>query len=367
MTPSLLLKKRLCLALSASSLVVLAACGGGGGGSDAGTAADQAAAQAAATAAAARAAADAAANAAAQAAIVAAAPPSSYAAGSEERAAFNLLNFERGRCGFGQLTQNLQLDAAAKSHADYQIINNVLSHVQNRTTNPAGFTGVNPLDRVLAQGYTSVGGVTDEIVGLFGTDAKAGTGASGVRGLLSAPYHLRGLVAGYRDVGLSVRSSTDLGTRAPTVILQLNAAYKAAAGPQLQGSGEVNTYPCEGTTGVNRQLANESPNPIPGRDLAVNPLGGVVYVGLREGNVLRITNVAMTQVSTGRSIALRAPVTAANDPYSPCLEGCFKPHQAYVAADAPLQANSAFQVVLNGTNNGTPFSRSFVFSTGAGG
>ena len=362
MTPSLLLKKRLLLALSASSLVVLAACGGGGG-SDAGMAADPAAAQAAANAAAAQTAADAA----AQAAIDAAAPPSSYATGSEERAAFNLLNFERSRCGFGQLAQNLQLDAAARSHADYQIINNVLSHVQNRTTNPAGFTGTNPLDRVLAQGYTGVGEVTDEIVGLFGTDAKAATGASGVRSLLSAPYHLRGLVSGYRDVGLSVRSSTDLGTRAPTVILQLNAAYKAAAGPQLPGSGEVNTYPCEGTTGVNRQLANESPNPIPGRDLAVDPLGGVVYVGLREGNVLRINNAAMTQVSTGRRIALRAPITSANDPYSPCLEGCFKPHQAYVAADAPLQANSAFQVIINGTNNGTPFSRSFVFSTGAGG
>ena len=363
MKTSLPLKKGLLLAISASALVWLTACGGGGGGSDPGTAAAQPGAQAAAEAAAASAAADAA----AQAAIVAAAPPSNYAAGSEELAAFNLLNFERGRCGFGQLTQNAQLDAAARSHADYQILNDVLTHVENRNTNPTGFTGTFPLDRVLAKGYTNVGGVTDEIVGLFGTSAKTGTGVSGVRSLLSAPYHLRGLVGGYRDVGFSSRSSTDLGSDPATVILQLNAAYKSAAGPQLPGSGEVNTYPCEGTTGVNRQLANESPNPIPGRDLAVNPLGAVVYVGLREGNVLRINNVAMTQVSTGRRIQLRAPVTAANDPYAPCLEGCFKAHQAYVAADAPLQADSAFQVIINGTNNGSAFSRSFVFSTGAGG
>ena len=357
MKSSLHLKKSLLLAFSAATLAVLTACGGGGGGGDdASSAASQAAADAATAAAAA-----------AQAAIVAAAPPSNYAGGSEELAAFNLLNFERGRCGFGQLTQNALLDAAAKSHANYQILNNVLTHVENRDTNPTGFTGTNPIDRVLAKGYNGVGGVTDEIVGLFGTNAKAGTGASGVRALLSAPYHLRGLVGGYRDVGFAVRSSTDLGTSAPTVMLQINAAYKAAAGPQLPGSGEVNTYPCEGTSGVNRQLANESPNPIPGRDLAVNPLGAVVYVGLREGNILRINNVAMTQVSNGRSIALRAPITAANDPYSPCLEGCFKSHQAYVAADAPLQANSAFQVVINGSNNGTAFSRSFIFTTGSGG
>ena len=368
MNTSLHLKQRLLLAMSAGALVLLAACGGGGGGGDSGTSAAQAAAaQVAADAAAATTAAAAASAAAAAAAIVAAAPPSSYAAGSEELAAFNLLNFERGRCGFGQLTQNTPLDAAAKAHADYQVLNNVLTHVENRTTTPRGFTGINPIDRVLAQGYTGVGGVTDEIVGLYGTTTKTGAGASGVRGLLSAPYHLRGLVGGYRDVGLSVRSSTDLGTNTPTVILQLNAAYKAATGPQLPGSGDVNTYPCEGTTGVNRQLANESPNPIPGRDLAVNPLGAVVYVGLREGNVLRINNVAMTQVSNGRSITLRAPITSANDPYSPCLEGCFKPHQAYVAADAPLQANSAFQVIINGTNNGAAFSRSFTFNTGSGG
>jgi hypothetical protein len=292
---------------------------------------------------------------------------SSYAAGSEELGAYNLLNFERQRCGFGTLVQSVQLDAAAKGHADYQIINNVLTHEQDKARYPDGFTGTLPSDRVLAAGYTAAGGVTDEIVGYFGTSQKTGLGAEGIRGLLSAPYHLRGLVGGYRDVGVSVRSNMDVGISSPMVYLQLNAAYKASAGLQLVAADSVNTYPCEGSVGVNRQLSNETPNPVPGRDLAVNPLGAVVYVGVREGSQLVITNSSMLEVPTGRLVALRAPVTAANDPYAPCLEGCFKAHQAYIAADAPVLANTSYQMAVTGTNNGTPFSRTFTFVTGTGG
>ena len=341
-------------------LFLLTACGGGGGGGS--TTVADAAAIAASTAPA------------VPAAPAAASPPvpalvaSSYAAGSEERDAFNLLNFERSQCGFGTLTQSLQLDAAARAHADYQILNSVVSHTE--TVARPGFTGVFPSDRVVAQGYTGFGGVTDEIVALVGTASKTALGASGIRGLLSAPYHLRGLVSGYRDVGVSIRSSADLGTSTPTVVLQINAAYKSSAGPQLLGSTDINTYPCEGTTGVNRQLTNESPNPVIGRDLATNPLGTVVYVSVREGNTLSLSTSSppsMTQVSNGQAVTLRPPVTATSDPYAPCLDGCFKRHQAYIAADAPLLANTEYRVQMSGTNSGVPFTRSFVFSTGSGG
>ena len=192
-------------------------------------------------------------------------------------------------------------------------------------------------------------------------------GASGIRGLLNAPYHLRGLMGGYRDLGVSIRSSADLGTSIAAVILQVNAAYKTSAGPQLLGSTDIKTYPCEGTTGVNFQLTNESPNPIIGRYLSVQPLGAVVYVSVLEGNTLGFSissPPSMTQVSTGQAVTLRAPVTAATDPYAPCLEGCFKRHQAYIAADAPLQKNTEYRVQMSGTNNSIPFTRSFVFWTG---
>jgi uncharacterized protein YkwD len=292
---------------------------------------------------------------------------SSYAAGSEELAAFNLLNFERDRCGFGVLAQNAQLDAAARGHADYQSLNDLFTHVQDPVAYPSGFTGEVPSDRVAAAGYPGTGVVADEIVRFVGATRKDGLGTRGLRDLLSAPYHLRGLMGGYRDVGVSVRSSADVGSSARLVYLQINAAYKAGAGPQPLAAGEVSTYPCEGTTGVNRQLRNESPNPVPGRNLAVNPLGAVVYVAVRAGNTLRIRSAAMTDVQTGRAVTLRPPVTAENDPIGGCQEGCFEPHQGYLAADAPLLANAPYQVVLNGSSNGVAFSRVFTFVTGSGG
>ena len=333
-------KTSVLLSLAAvAALLVLAGCGGGGGGG--------AAAPATRT---------------ADATTVS---PVAHAAGSEELAAFQLLNAERERCGFGGLTQNAQLDAAARAHANYQIINSVVSHLEDASK--PGFTGVTAADRIAAAGYTDAGALSDEIAGFLGTSQKAGLGAAALRNLLNAPYHLQGLMSGFRDVGISVRSSADTGVGAAAVILQINAAYKRLAGPQLFAAPEVHTYPCEGSSGVNFKLSNEDPNPVPGRDLSTTPLGSSVYIAVRDGNVLNITSASLIQLSTGQPVTLRTPITAANDPYAPCAAGCFKSHQAYVVADAPLQANMSYQLTLNGTNNGTAFSRTFSFATGTGG
>jgi uncharacterized protein YkwD len=286
---------------------------------------------------------------------------------SEEYAAFTLLNAERTRCGYAAFAQNLQLDAAAKAHADYQIINGLIDHLEDQLNFPRGFTGRFPIDRIETQGYFGAGAVTDEIVGWFGSANKFGTGSDGIRSLLSAPYHLRGLMDGYRDIGVAIRSSTDLAMSSASVYLQINAAYKSIAGPQRIANDAINTYPCQGSTGVYRQLRNETPNPVPGRDLFTQPLGAVVYVSVRQGNTLLISSSQMVQTDTNQSVQLRAPVTSANDPYRGCSSGCFMSHEAYFAADAPMLANTNYSVVINGSNNGQPFSRSFSFTTGTGG
>lgn len=287
------------------------------------------------------------------------APASSYAQGSEELAAFNFLNAERSRCGFGDLAQNTRLDAAAKAHADYQLVNNVFSHFEDQASFPSGFTGTTMVERYAFQQYTGIGGAIDEIAGVTGSADKAGFGVQGIRNLLNAPYHLQGLMSGMREAGLSVRSSSDTGTSTPRVILQWNGAYTLAAGAQALGASDVQTYPCDGSTGVNRQLTNESPEPVPGRNLASNPLGTSVYIATRRGNTLAVTSVAMTNARTGAAVTLRGVVSAANDP-----QRDYEGNEAYAVADAPLQANTAYQVTLSGTNNGAAFARSFTFTTG---
>ena len=299
------------------------------------------------------------------------APPAAVASthptGSEERAVFDLLNAERARCGFGTLAQNAALDIAARGHADYQSRHNLFTHEQDPVAYPLGFTGERPVDRVLAAGYSSPGAVADEIVRFSGSADKAGLGTRGLRNLLNAPYHLRGLMDGYREVGIAVRSSADAGSSGRLVYLQINPAFQATAGARLLAGSEVATYPCEGTSGVDRQLRNETPSPIPGRDLATQPLGSVVLVAVRAGNTLSIRSASMTEVDTGQSVVLRPPVTASNDPHGGCLEGCFLPHQAYLAADVPLAAFTRYRMEIQGDNDGIAFDRSFIFTTGPGG
>lgn len=292
-------------------------------------------------------------------ALATAAPASTYAAGSEERAAYEFLNAERGRCGFGVLAQNTRLDAAAKAHADYQLLNDLFSHGEDQARYPNGFTGTTMVERYAFQGYTGFGGAVDEISGITGSADKTGFGVEGMRNLLNAPYHLKGLMSGMREAGVAVRSSTDTGTSTPRVLLQWNAAYAFDAGPQLLRTDDVLTYPCDGATGVDRQLTNESPEPVPGRDLRASPLGTSVYVATRAGNTLAVSTATMTNARTGAAVALRPAVSAGNDP-----QQSYGPNEAFVAADAPLEAGTAYQVTLTGTSNAVPFTRSFTFTTG---
>ena len=290
---------------------------------------------------------------------------STYAADSEELAAFNLLNKERSWCGFGTLKQNAALDQAAKNHADWQNFNLYFSHFESPLY-PDKFTANAPYDREVLAGYVfGLGGSGSEaFVNWPFSVTKKGKGTESVRGLLNAPYHMRGILEGYQDVGVAVRDSVDVNKTTNTAVAQYQFAYTSSKGIASQTSSEVRTYPCEGTTGTDYKLTAEEPNPVPGRDLRTNPLGGSVLVQLRYGNKLAFTSATMTQVSgdgAGTAVTLRDPVTSANS------GNAFLSHQGYIVADAPLLPNTAYQVLINGTNNGTAFSRQFTFTTGTGG
>lgn len=297
-------------------------------------------------------------------AFVASVPVPSYATTSEEWSAFQALNDARSFCGFGLLAQNTKLDGAARGHADWLIRNGYGGHFQ--VANTPGFTGVSPGDRVAAAGYGDLGTFvsTSLLFGLQGTlVSELGQGKASVTGLLNAPYHGAGMLSGALEVGVAVRDVADVGVSpvGPRVQVDFDMAYRTATGPQAPAADAVLTYPCEGRTGVDRLLDNEPPNPVPGRDLAIQPLGTSVIVRLRLGQVLRITQATMVEATTGTSVPLRAPVSTAfgNDPY-----GLLLSHEAYVAAENPLRPRTTYQVSLQGSNNGTAFSRSFKFTTG---
>lgn len=289
--------------------------------------------------------------------IVGAVPAATYSAGSEELAAFTLLNAERSRCGFGLVAQNSQLDISARSSADWLTANNYGGHIQAAGT--LGFTGVTSQDRNAAAGSSS-SNARESYTDVSGTNSKTGEGQRSIRDLLVAPYHMIAMLSDSRDVGVAVRNATDTASVfGPRVISMFEFSSKDSAGPQALDSTAVATYPCNGSSGVAHSLTGEEPNPVPGRNLATSPLGTSLYIAVRRNNVLIVSSATLIKVTGGATMTLRPVVTSGNDPYS-----TFGAHEAYIAADTPLSSNTAYQVTVTGTNNGLPFSRTFTFTTG---
>jgi len=310
--------------------------------------------------------------------IITSAPPvPTYAIDSAEYSAFTTLNAERIQCGFGPLKQNAKLDTYIKGHIDWQLLTQIpdyLSHVQKPNT--PGFTGITYLDRALAVGYitpelyasnhdangNSVYRLSEGLTG--GGERRYGAwGGEAVRVLLSAPYHMMGLLEPVVDIGVAVRDSFDAGvvlasgvsSRSITGILTGSATQER----QMQSATDVLTYPCEGSTGVTRLLGAETPNPVPGRNLGINPIGTTVYIQVRENQVIKITSAAMVNATTNAAVVLRAPMTNDVDPNP----GYYQLNGAYVSADAPLDRNTRYSVTIQGTNNGVAFTKKFTFTT----
>ena len=252
------------------------------------------------------------------------------------------------------LAQNAQLDAAATSHSDYLIANNLLTH--DKIVGKPGFTGATPSARAQAKGYSSPR-VSEAAVG--SAPGAAAMGESAVRRLMGMPYHLRGMVGRMRDVGIAARLPGDSGSTVNLTMTVFDFGIAAAAGPQLMATADVMTYPCQGTSGVARSVVGEIPNPVPEREYT-NSVGTPILILVRPENTLMISSAAMIKVVTGAAVALRAPMTMANDPNKVIAK-----HEAFVMPDTPLDANGQYQMTVAGTNNGSPFSRTFTFATGS--
>lgn len=338
-----------------ASLAALTACGGGGGSAPATTPGTSAGATTPTT--------DATPPVTDVSNIVTSVPRATYASGSEELAAFTLLNAERDRCGFGLLKQNAKLDVSARGHADWLLItgDSAIGHYQVAGT--PGFTGITPKDRETAAGYGNGDFEASEVTAKRGgVTTKVGQGVSRTRDLLNSPYHEIAMMRGYRDVGVSIRELFDVGLSPNTrVSANIDFGHTYAAGKQAAPAGTLRTYPCQGSTGINRLMFSEVPSPVPGRNLAANPLGSTIAVIGDVGTTLAITSASMTNAATGADAPLRPPVTNKNDPYTTTY---LLKNEGYVSADKSLDPLTTYDVTIKGTNNSTAFTETFSFTTG---
>ncbi len=303
--------------------------------------------------------------------IVTTAFAGSYAE-AQDLAAFDLLNAQRSMCGFGTLSQNTALDTTARNHANWQLVNGYGGHYEeaiNSTTHVAtiGFTGVDPGDRAVTAGYAASTwqfSIADDFATLSGTTNKnygGGIGAFQTRGLLSAPYHQRSLLDSFREVGISNRTSADVGvaTYGARIITQMDLANYGTAGRQLPSTSDVLTYPCQGVTGTAWKMDNEEPAVIASRNYSLFPTGQPVVVKVRDGQVLTIATASITVTSTGAVVPLQPILTSANDAHN-----LVPINEAIIIPDVALVSNTSYTVAISGTNSGQAFIRNFTFSTG---
>jgi uncharacterized protein YkwD len=285
---------------------------------------------------------------------------STYAAGSIELSALNTLNQARAAYGVGQLVQNAQLDTAAQNHATY--INNrfqagdyaAAGHLEDATK--AGFTGVNPADRILFAKYAAAlsGETLSSIIAVDGVTSDPGVVS--VTGLLSGPYHRFSMFDGYREVGFghgSIRTTTTGGTQ-NTVVADYGVNQASQA--QSPASGWIGTWPMDNATGVLYSFAGESPDPIPVNQGAC--AGYPVSLQVRAGVTLATTAFTLTEAATGAAVnvQLSTAATDQNPNYA-------RANTAYIIPFKPLKLGTKYTVHFVGTQNGAAIDKTWSFTT----
>lgn len=268
---------------------------------------------------------------------------SNYAAGTSERAAFDLINQYRTQCGFPALKQNTILDQASTNHVAYQIANNVVSDTE--VAGNTGFTGVTGADRAKALGWPSdaYAGAAD---GGFNTATGAtNIGQKAVNLFMSVPYHSTVVPFLSTDIGIAFQANQN----GVTDSVHLGGTLTALNGAPL-------TLPCQGSTGIPFQGNGENPSP-PG---VTWPVGTPIAVVGGISDTLRLSSGTITGPD-GTPVALQL-LDRASD-----TNGVLGNYEGVAYPKSPLKASTLYAVNLQGTLNGVAFTRAFTFTTGPAG
>ncbi|AUT75436.1 serine protease [Paraburkholderia hospita] len=316
-------------AVSFAAAIALSACGGGGGGNGGSTAAAPS--------------------------TPASSPTTGnvttpqYASTSAQLAVFNTLNQQRQQCGLPAFTENTVLDQAAQAHADYQGLNGGLITDTEDSSKP-GFTGMTYSDRAVKAGFpglqttysggASAGFYTNATL----TETQYGTNIA--YAWMSGVYHISVAAWPVTEIGVGWKELTFNGF--PQIVSSVSIANLQT----LSGNLPL-TFPCQGSSGLPYSTGGETPVP----PNTSGNFGQPVAVIGNQTDTITLQSGTMTDTS-GTVVNLQL-LNSSNDPNKllPAWEAV-----AYPAA--PLTANTSYTVSLSGTRNGTPFSRTFTFTTG---
>lgn len=307
-------------------------------------------------------------------------PIAPYPQGSAEQRSFDAINVLRIKGGFGASSYNEQMAKAAAAHVIYQVANDDVGHyeIAGRT----GFTGVTPQDRCNAaalgtalQGQLSCGeggsasGYTMSTVNL-------------ARNYSLATGHLQGVLnyaANFSGMDFDSDTITSYYTTAEGVRIPLNtidsvmgtvihgiiySAPRIVLGPDKANS-IVGIYPFDGMTGVGIGYATTGAGELfkPIRQ----PAGHDAWDGTGMNIMAQFPGfenpivTVFTLRKEGDTVDTPSRIQEAGMPNGtePTKNGW-----AILVANKLLVPNSKYNVTLRGTYNGTPFDKTWSFTTG---
>jgi hypothetical protein len=170
----------------------------------------------------------------------------------------------------------------------------------------------------------------------------------GIKQLFVGPYHLNALVYGAQEIGVAYRSLPPYGP----LVLEMGVPSTTGQ-PQKPATGTVLTYPCTGSSVVNKSFTENINWAGSGAGYGGTPVG--LYAP--NGEALNLTTASYTAVGGG--IVPVSILTEANDPNKLLYKNTVN-----LIPPTSLAANTTYRVQVAGTAAGVAFTKDFNFTTG---
>lgn len=264
----------------------------------------------------------------------------------ERSAVLDRVNHYRALAGLQAVTIDTRLQAAAQSHARYMAETGELSHTES-DRGSRSFTGASLKERLRA---ASAGNAqASEVVGM----ASVTHAHEVVDNLMTAIYHRYVMLsADAEHAGVGVARGRDAGPDA------IYVAVNFSGSPAPQAAPALTVYPAPGQARVQSGFdpSSEAPNPLPGSDLAGQPIS--IQTG--AGATLSVTDFRLyAETADGPSSAIQTRrLTQAADLNTPVWAAALIPVEA-------LAPSTTYRAEFAGAVNGAPVSMSWRFSTAA--
>jgi len=255
----------------------------------------------------------------------------------------NWINFRRAQAGLPVVARNGIIDRVAQGHAEYQKINNIVSHEQ--TASKTGFTGATLQERFVTSGYALAD--QDYVLGEVISATSSSSGVVMAEELITAIYHRFVIFEPmFKEIGTG-----SVTTNAGYTYFTSNFAALNGYGPGV-GNGMVVGWPANGQTNVPTNFFSdyEVPDPV----ASANEVGYPVSVHADINATLNVSSFTIRP--RGGNVLATKLLSASTDAKTPGSAAALVPLSV-------LKAGTLYDVTFSGTAGASSVVKNWSFTT----